>query len=64
MIPTARDLALLVIQTREAQAQYFRTRSFADLGTSKSLEQKLDEMAAMIVADSHQPSLFDDEETA
>lgn len=59
-----RSLAALVIQTLEAQQQYFRSRSFADLGTSKNLEQKLREMATLALAQSTQPRLFADEDQA
>lgn len=36
------DLASLVAETREAQKEYFRTRSTGALDRSKSLEKKLD----------------------
>lgn len=59
-IPDARDLALLVIHTLDAQGQYARTRSLADLGPCKNLEDKLRAMAAQVINGVAQPGLFDD----
>jgi hypothetical protein len=51
-------LAELALRTLDAQQAYFRSRTFADLGTSKKLEQQLREMATLALAEASQPSLF------
>lgn len=44
MAQTWKDLILLVKQMRDAQKEYFRTRSKDSLATSKNLEQMVDEI--------------------
>lgn len=56
-------LATLVLETLDAQQRYFKSRTFADLGASKQLEQQLREMATLALANATQPTLFDGEES-
>jgi predicted RNA-binding Zn ribbon-like protein len=51
-----RSLIDLVVQTREAQRKYFRTRSSGDLETSKALEKRLDAALRDYLSG---PTLFD-----
>lgn len=52
----ARELAALVADMRNAQKEYFRTRSPAALDNSKSLERQVDKACKDVLA---QPGLFD-----
>lgn len=51
----ARELAKLVNEMRQAQAEYFRTRSPAALERSKALEKRVDAAVRDIL---EQPTLF------
>lgn len=57
------ELARLVIATRNAQSEYFRSRSPFSLRNAKQLEAQLDRLAATITAPAPPPppapSLFD-----
>lgn len=55
------QLADLALRTLDAQQAYFRTRTFADLGASKRLEQELREMATLVLVNATQATLFDGE---
>lgn len=56
-----RQLAMLVRDVRAAQKRYFRERTTDALTASKSLESKLDRMAADVL-DAPAPSLFQPKE--
>ena len=43
MIKTVGEFVALISKMREAQRQYFRTRSGHDLNVSKDLEKKVDD---------------------
>ncbi|HEY1190445.1 MAG TPA: hypothetical protein VGE74_22620 [Gemmata sp.] len=51
------EFIVLVRQMREAQRDYFKTRSGAALSKSKELERKVD-VALRAVAESEKPNLF------
>jgi hypothetical protein len=55
-----KDLAKLVKETRDAQKEYFKSRSLDCLNKSKALEKKLDETVAEIINPTikNQTSLF------
>lgn len=55
----ARELALLVQRVRQAQRDYFRSKSPAALELSKRLERELDEAAERVIEG---PGLFTDEQ--
>jgi hypothetical protein len=52
-------LAKLALATLNQQQAYFKSRSFADLGASKNLEQQLREAATLALAQATPPTLFD-----
>ena len=58
---TAVYLAKLVADMRNAQREYFRTKSSAALGMSKALERRVDRAVEDVL---RQPSLFPDPEEA
>jgi spermidine synthase len=51
------ELAELVQQMRNAQKEYFRTRSGSALDNAKRLEKRVDEALGTVL--SQQPGLFD-----
>lgn len=53
---TLRQLAELVQEMRNAQRDYFRTRSGSALDNSKRLEKRVDEALGEVLS---QPGLFD-----
>lgn len=53
---TVRELAQLVVDARNAQREYFRTKSSTALEKSKGLEKRLDAACRDVLA---QPGLFD-----
>ena len=55
---TAKELAKIVVACRNAQREYFRTRSESALEAAKALEKKLDHCCAVILDD--QKTLFDE----
>lgn len=57
----ARELALLVQATLDAQKRYFASRERGDLEAAKRLERELAQAAAAVLAG---PSLFDREGVA
>lgn len=55
---TLQDLALAGKQMRGGQSRYFRSRSTADLQTSKLCEKAFDRLVDQVLRG---PSLFDDD---
>jgi hypothetical protein len=56
-----REFVLLVGDMRNAQREYFRTRSHGALETSKRLERRVDERLKGMADDRRQGNLFGEE---